>query len=678
MKKFVYLASLALAMVAFVACNTNQPENKTQKGVDVIDKSYAEAFYGYAEISVPAGVTTVYVENYGGLDEQGNKINLKVTPLQVTPIIEEPKNGKNVEPFGKVKLMFKAPIETMVAVYYVAGEGAANYSLENHAPKARGMYEEGDEEENTTEIFVLNDLPLDHALIGQFGKCRYVTTPWEYGWENNGGGNIQKFPKDVVIYDEEHNHTLRYKFAYAGSIVAHDGYFLEEGYEVENYTVKAIKTNFCPSCGVGCPNCMPWGCSCSCGYVNTSFVGNGNTTTSADSGTPAQVPADVVTVNLQEPAPYVTHADVEHTQTFYHSSGVVMFEDSWPTVNQGGTYDTDFDDCVIDYDIEAKTVADELLPTEGYREEVKVVLHLRAVGSDLTNGPYRVGLRLEGFDTENVEYIEQFFTLDSWQNPHGELPVFTESTIQRNSGHYETDKQNPIVEMAHIFTMGQERAGKGENAIYTYTNNGHSHETVFNLTYGQYPDKYPDASQYDPSLPTDPNLPYQWSNLMNQKFYNCIPGYINVAGGLVTQTVIYHMKPRANMEPAERDAVKANMIAAVTNTTNQNFYIIKKDFTPIGLKGYEPVLLHNESNNPYNTKYNAGVANGTLDASIPYYGTNGTVWGFKCPTLTRHIWNKMYFSQSYPHYEEWVNSNGAEHKQWYYEDVNEKYLVCWW
>ena len=302
-----------------------------------------------------------------------------------------------------------------------------------------------------------------------------------------------------------------------------------------------------------------------------------------------------------------------------------------------------------------------------------MVLHLRAVGSNI---PYRVGLRLEDFDTENVEYIEQFFTLDSWQNPHGELPKFTESTIQHMSNHYET-AEGPVVEMAHIFTMTQERAGKGADAIYTYENNGNEHETVFNLCYGQYPDKYPDASQYKPELESITS-PTSFSQIRTKKWYNAIPGYMNVAGGLVTMTVIYHMKPRAEMEPAEREAVKQNMINAVVNTTSQNFYIIRQDFVPVGLKGYQPVLFHQESLNKYQAKLNEGVANGSIDAANPYAGANGAVWGFKCPTLTRHIWNKLYFSQAYPHYEEWVSSMGAQHPNWYNEDVNDLYMVCWW
>lgn len=683
MKRLTFFASVMLAVMVFFGCNQNTPDQKSPKGIKVIDKQYAESYYGYAEISVPAGVTTVYMENYAGLDAQGNKKNLKVTPIRVNPIVETPKDGKDVEPFGKVKLLFEAPAQTMVAVYYVAGNGAEHYSLDNHGNYAPARFAEEDPEERIEEVYSLNDFPVDQITSGQFGQTRYVQVQWNFAWENSpatGNVNAKTFPKDVVLYDADHDHTLRYKFAYDGGGFA--GYFLEDAYTVENYIVVARKySNSCGHCGEGCPYCMPWGCSCGCGgTVNPNFHPNGNLLASATDAevieeptdVPALAPVDVTVVKLQEPAPYVTS---DEDQTFYHSSGCVFFEDSWPTINQGGVYDTDFDDCVIDYDIEAKTVADELLESQGYREQVKVVLHLRAVGSDLNNGPYRVGLKLEGFDTENVEYIEQFFTLDSWQNPHGELPAFTETTIQRNSGHYEGDKQNPIVEMAHIFTMNQERAGVGANAEYTYVNGSFTNHTVFNLTFGF--KGGPDDSQYDPALASITS-PTTLAAIQNQKFYNVIPGYINVAGGLVTQTVIYHMKPRAEMSPAERDAVKANMIASVMETTKQNFYIIKKDFTPIGLKGYEPVMLHNESVNPYNTKYNNGVTNGSLDSSIPYYGTNGTVWGFKCPTLTRHIWNKLYFSQAYPHYEEWVTSKGASHANWYNEDVDDLFLTCWW
>ena len=61
-----------------------------------------------------------------------------------------------------------------------------------------------------------------------------------------------------------------------------------------------------------------------------------------------------------------------------------------------------------------------------------------------------------------------------------------------------------------------------------------------------------------------------------------------------------------------------------------------------------------------------------------YKAKNGMVWGFKCPTLTRHTWELMPFAVAYPHYEEWVKSNGQSHKDWYKSDVNTTALVCEW
>ena len=138
------------------------------------------------------------------------------------------------------------------------------------------------------------------------------------------------------------------------------------------------------------------------------------------------------------------------------------------------------------------------------------------------------------------------------------------------------------------------------------------------------------------------------------------------------------MKSRYEMEPERREAAKQDMIETVTNTLKQNFYIITQDYTPVGLKGYNPVFVHNESVSKYNTKYENGVQGGTIDPSVTYYGANGNVWGFKCPTLTRHIWNKLYFSYAYPHYTEWLQSDGTTHENWYSEDVKDMYLSCWW
>ena len=70
--------------------------------------------------------------------------------------------------------------------------------------------------------------------------------------------------------------------------------------------------------------------------------------------------------------------------------------------------------------------------------------------------------------------------------------------------------------------------------------------------------------------------------------------------------------------------------------------------------------------------------NASRDPNNPYDGKGGMVWGVKCPTLTKHVWNKLYFSAAYPHYAEWLESGGKQHNDWYYNDVDGRYLVCWW
>ena len=393
-------------------------------------------------------------------------------------------------------------------------------------------------------------------------------------------------------------------------------------------------------------------------------------------GLATKAPGDPVVVALPEPAEYVTVDDV---QTFYHSSGVVMFEDSWPTLT-GGVNDEDFNDVVIDYDVECKTVADESLETEGWREQVKVVMHVRALSGD---EPHRVGMILEGFDMHNVAHVTEYKTLDSYGSGHGELPEWTKVTLQENSLHYDplateyatTVWDRPAIEIGRIDLYHSTSRGAGTET-YLYLHDGTSTEHVMNPALKQYAAwGGAHTEQYSEEIPADLLAKSQGS-----KYYNVIPGYVNVAGGLYTYTVVYEMKPRFEMTQEQRDAVKKNMIDAVVNTTSQNFYIVKSDYTPVGLKGYAPVDFSVKNYSDYSAKYKQKFeANKDhLSADTYYLGSNGEVWGFKCPTLTKHVWNKMSFGKAYPHYLEWIQSNGEAYPDWYVNGVDGKYLTCWW
>ena len=472
MKQFILCISTA-SLLAFASCSTDKLKVTENPGNPEVTVS---EYYSFAEISVPAATKSVFVEYKSGGQT-------KTTEIPVTPVVAQEQDGKNVEPFGSVQLLFKSNVQSQVSVY----------SCENQREEA---------------VYSLTDFPVDQVTSGTFGQTRYVQMPWEFAWYNDESTNWQNThtnPDDVVFYDEAHNHTLRYIFCYSGP--ASEAYYLEDAYTIVDRQVTGEKYNYCTYCN-NCPKCMPWGCSCGCGKSNSGFTPSGNTGSVSTTPVTPEVPETVTTIELAEPDAYIT---TDQDQTFYHSSGVVMFDDSWPNapVSTSGAIDSDFNDVVVDYDIEAKTVADHLLESEGWREQVKVVLHLRAVGGD---NPARVGLVLEGFDQKYVDYIEHHVTLDSYQNEHGTLPSWVWTKIGQNCVHNEGNKERPYIEMAGIGRMKEKVAGE-KAGEYTYTNNGVSHTTVFNPGVDNYWSE-PDASQYEEGI----------TKKANKYYYNTTPG----------------------------------------------------------------------------------------------------------------------------------------------------------
>lgn len=677
MRKFLLSGlSLLCAILAMTSCKKDNDSPAApyvpEEVKDLFGGATPAGYYSYAEMSVPAGTEVVYIE-YKGSDG-----SVKTVAQKVTPEVAVPTDGRDVEPFGTVKLLFEASASSQVSVYYKVFDAAT---------KA-----DGDD-----AVYTLENFPVDQITSGEFGKTRYVQVQWNFAWQNSaatGWQNAPSYPKDVVLYDAEHNHTLRYTFVYAnnGNGGFTEGYVLTDAYNVEDHVAVSYKYNYCEGGCIGCPRCMPWGCDCGCGRVNNAFVPNGNQVDSAvEDGATTEtptVPEDIVPVKLQEPAPYVT---TDEDYTMYHSSGVVMFDDSWPnlpaTLGGTGNYDFDFNDVVVDYDIEAVTVDDSRLADEGWREQVKVVLHLRAVGG---SDAWRVGMALENFNTDYVESIEDYKTLDSWQNSHGDPPAWAQTVaFQENCIHYDAvsgstfsgSTTRPSIEIGQLQafngkkTYGCGGAGKDE---YTYINGSLSTVHVMNPGLKLWDAwKTPKEEQYDDVMAavTNPSL----AQIQNLGFYNTIPGFVNQAGGLYTYTVIYHMKARAEMTPEESQQCLANMVDAVVNTTAQNFFIVKQDWTPIGLKGYTPLDYKTKDNHNYTDEYNKKVQGKEYLTTTPYVSTTGQVWAFKCPVLTRHVWEKQLFSKAYPLYEGWLASQGAENQDWYkLENADVSYLSCEW
>lgn len=688
MKTLSKILAGAMAVMA-ISCGTDPlPAPDQEKELDVFAKAVPTGYYAVANVTVPLATDVVYIE-YKGADGHIKTVSQAVSPKMITP-----EDGKGAEPFGTVSLLLQSKKPCKVSIWYKPLEGEVKGSEDHKEP-------------------IVEDLPVSLVTAGEFGKTRYVMMEWNYGWENSqatGWVSQRTFPADVVVYDEEHNHTLLYRYVYSG--VQSEGYMLDEAYNIEDHVAKSVKYHY-GHCGDGCEFCMPWGCSCGCGgweddahtkavvTPNPDFQPNGNKVSEYVAGgaqTQApQIPSGVTVVDfrqgsLPEPATYVT-TDGDFTN--YHSSGVVMLDDTWPEPPHVGTlgqFITDYNDVVVDYDIEAVTVSDERLASEGWREQVKVVLHLRALGS---TSIYRVGMSLDNFNTEYVQSVSEYKTLDSWQNEHGQLPEWARSQrFQENSIHYDAvsgteftrNTNRPAVEIGKLQAFNGEAfanntwpkaAGLHE---YEYINGSQTVTHVMNpglKVWSGWP--APDESQYLPGL-KDVTEPENLARMQGFGFFNTAPGYVNVAGGLYTYTVIYHMKPRAQMDPATREAAKQNMIDAVMNNMQQNFFAVKKDYTPIGLKGYQPLDYKTKDNrcyaDIYEQKFNQNKDH--LVEGNTYVGANGEVWGFKCPVLTRHTWERMYFSNAYPHFAEWMLSNGEQAKDWYKNEVDYTYLTCEW
>lgn len=204
-------------------------------------------------------------------------------------------------------------------------------------------------------------------------------------------------------------------------------------------------------------------------------------------------------------------------------------------------------------------------------------------------------------------------------------------------------------------------------------------KTVFNPNVNSYWNE-PKTEQYSVDLEQLYDL-YGYATLAEIQasgYYNVVPGYVNVSGGLYTYTVIYHIKDRAGLDAAARDEIKQNMINTVYQTTNQNFYVVTTEGVPVGLKGYTPYDIA-----AYQTAadaYSLASETDNVDPNVYYKSTKdeGYIWAFKCPTLTRHMWNKLPLSMAYPNYSLWLESNGANSQDWYTKDVDPRFLSCWW
>ena len=309
---------------------------------------------------------------------------------------------------------------------------------------------------------------------------------------------------------------------------------------------------------------------------------------------------------------YVTNAD---GFTNYHSSGVVMFEDTWPSKsnvdNVGGTsLFGDFNDFVVDYDLES-TVNDAADTLQTWKEDLKVVMHLRAMGGKYAR---RFGLLLEGLDEQYV--------------------VKAKTEISVTLGNYTVPTQNLKAEVVWE---------DGHPIIYVNDVN-----KLINSSF---------MSANGMTLGSN-------SGLYNVENNNTL----NVGSNLFTVTVTFRGKDHTELLSAtDREKQTENYKNAVVNTRLQNFFLV----TEQGGKTYEthmPNYAPTKSYTSYESDKNDKAAGDVVakDNSNTYTSATGESWAFKVPVLTRHATEHTSFTTAYPQYAEWLQSktNADWYKNW--------------
>ena len=125
-----------------------------------------------------------------------------------------------------------------------------------------------------------------------------------------------------------------------------------------------------------------------------------------------------VTLALPEDAVQPTN-ETDQGYLFYHNTGVVMFEDGWPT-DREIWYDEDFNDVVFEYDLKVTECQAEkwFEAGQGYKEGLKLTLDIRAKGGRY---PIKLGVVLGGLDKKYIETVATRILLKEGQGKETEL-----------------------------------------------------------------------------------------------------------------------------------------------------------------------------------------------------------------------------------------------------------------
>lgn len=297
---------------------------------------------------------------------------------------------------------------------------------------------------------------------------------------------------------------------------------------------------------------------------------------------------------------------------FYHNTGVAMFEDTWP--DESGN-DNDLNDVVFEYDLKVTECQNEdLLPAQGYKEGLLLTLDVRAKGGRY---PTKLGVVLGGLDKKYINEMTSRIVLKGGQGTEQELASGTD-----------------FVEVRQV-------NGKAQYCRLTVDTKGEAPVIML--------DGLSDLGD-------------------NTNFFQVTPGFVEEGRPMLRAEIRLNGANRSELDKALGDAQLAAYRALISDTKNQNFFIVTNSNKEIHMKGYAPTYTYK----------NYGVdSKGLMMENTTYCNKNGFVWGIKVPVGVAHAAEKILFAAAYPKFKEWVESDGAKNKDWYLYPADGKVIRYW-
>ena len=335
-----------------------------------------------------------------------------------------------------------------------------------------------------------------------------------------------------------------------------------------------------------------------------------------------------VTLALPEDAVQPTD-ETDQGYLFYHNTGVVMFEDGWPT-QLASWYDEDFNDVVFEYDLKVTEChSQQMMETVGGKEELLLTLDVRAVGGTY---PTVLGVVLDGLKSEYVDRITASLVLKGGQGTMTDLAKEQLST-------------KDVVKI--------------EKRDWKWSSDPEGTKRFAQLSV--------DKAQTEGTVITLDGLSSLKDN--NQDMFQVRQG--KVREGLPMLRAEVRLIGKEGLTGADREAQLAAFRELILDTNRQNFFIKVSGGKEIHMKGYAPTSA-------YKAKYDELVGNdATLDKDVYYSNTKGSTWGVKMPVGARHAYESVPFIEAYTGFANWVDTKGASNKNWYEGFVPEKTVRYW-